>query len=142
MYAYNTNMQALKKAAKRMNFILDADEDSDRDRIRFTIRRSPDAYEHGVHAKYDPIDGRRAGRSVCVHGHKRFFECLFEADPGAKVSTSRYGNITYTAANLEEEAEEYMDMPMGPSYNIYHQFRRRDACNCEGSQPKFGPAAK
>ena len=146
MYAYNVPEHVLGQIARELGFELDSDTQSDRKRVRFTLKiKEGDKYRKlspnmfpgesllvyfGGTAPFDMWKWRRTS-SVCFHGHYAFFERLFKRTPAAIVTTSRYGPVRYEASTFDDIAQELGDRALGTGSNIYSGMRVRDCCNCE-----------
>ncbi len=148
MYAKGTTLETLQAVANELDMELnETDSDNGRNRIKFTIRLKPGNLRF---AKMSPNpDGdisfstmtveqwkwRRAGRSVCFHGHYAFFHRLFELSPNASVESSWYGKIVHTKETLRENAQKMGQTPLGNPGNIYHVFQVRETCKCLEDDP-------
>ena len=147
MYAKNCTVEDLQAVADSLNFKLDATDESDRKRVRFTIKPQNGAVEYrklNPHpTRYDTIaaDGGVSGwkfrkaHAICFHGHYAFFHALFERCPDASVSSSWFGPVAYTRETLRENAQELGMRPLGPEGNIYHDFQIRETCDCTQHDP-------
>jgi hypothetical protein len=143
MYAYNVTLEALQKSADRAGVKLEATEEPNRKRVRFTLKLAPDKKFQKVN--FTPIWGSqrftnfgmrfdwktRRTVSVCFHGHYVFILDVLQNNPEALIESSRFGKVKYNQDNFLTLAEEYGDKPLGPEGNIYHGFRMRDTCECE-----------
>lgn len=141
MYAYNVSRDDLLAAARTVNLAISADNEPDRKRVRFSLsladlsdnrrKLSPNPLANGG-CQWRKGSSRKGGGAACFHAHWQFFVALFAQNPDAIVTSSRIGNVRYTADNFEDTANELGDLALN-SYpdSPYNSFRNRDCCNCE-----------
>jgi hypothetical protein len=69
---------------------------------RFTLKLGPDKLYQRTSPTQTRADGEpRRIAAVCWHGHAAFFRALFKLCPSAIVSSSRMGQVRFTADNFE-----------------------------------------
>lgn len=94
---------------------------------RFTLKLGPDKVYQRTSATQTTKAGEpRKVAAVCWHGHAAFFRRLFELEPTAIVTSSRMGDIRYTADTFETV------YPATDGWNIGSIFAPcvfRDACD-------------
>lgn len=94
---------------------------------RFTLKLGESKVYHRVSATQTRKDGTpRKVAAVCWHGHAAFFRRLFELEPTAIVTSSRMGDVRYTADTFE------LVYPATGEWNIGSHFAPcafRDACD-------------
>lgn len=94
---------------------------------RFTLKLGPEKLYQRTSPTQTNKDGEpRRIAAVCWHGHAAFFRELFKLEPTAVVSSSRMGQVRYTADNFETTFGPTGDWNIGSMYN---PCAFRDACD-------------
>lgn len=143
MYAKNIPLEEFRLVAELVGINVDYERKSN-NIIRFTLKINkefPDLYRKLSPQPQDiswadeypkPSSWKwRKANGVCFHGHWAFINLLLQRNSEHAVIDS-LSRIRYTVATFEEKAREFGDSRMGQPGNIYHEFKIRDLCNCEG----------
>jgi hypothetical protein len=142
MYATGVTYNQLREIAEDLGIGIDGEQDGNRARFTLKVNREQPLKFRKFNPRPAHIqwDGGSAygscwtwykANAICFHGHWDFIEAVLETYPNAKISSSRFGKVNYTAESFVETATAYGDTPLGPEGNIYHDFQMRDCCQCE-----------
>ena len=118
MYAKNVTTALIFEAAKAVGLNAVATHEVERERVRFTLKCPHNKHRYASRTPQFHGEWRRTS-NVCFHGHYAFFEKLFNVAPEAIVTSTWYGDVTYTAGTFAHNANNLGNKPLGREGNIF-----------------------